>query len=292
MSCRTKSGATLVELLVVIAIIASMLGILLPGVQAVRKAAEKTEHLNWLRQRRLDEAPPQKTMKVVFIGNSRTYWNDIPGIVVEFGRSAGIQIHTKVVVEGGQTLEGHWNKGEAQNAITDDWAHFVVLQEQGGRATSAAEFPLYDSYATRFIQLCKTDAVPLLYATWGFKGDSDTTQAAITQGAFEIAKAEPNTNSEVCVVGEAWQRCYAEKPDLNLFDDDRHPNPYGAYLSACVFHATLHRLSPEGLPNTLTTQAGTPISVDAASAHYFQSLAWEVSQKFRERNKPYYLQKR
>jgi hypothetical protein len=275
MTHRKRSGASLVELLVVIAIISVMLGLLLPGVQAVRKAAEYTEHLNWLRQRRLDDAPPRKTMKVVFIGNSRTYWNDIPGIIVELGRSAGIHIHTTVIVEGGQSLEGHWNKGEAQNAITGDWADFVVLQEQ---TKHEHEQGLYREYATRFIQLCKYDAVPLIYET------------IFTQLAFEIAKEECNTNTEVCVVKEAWDTAEKELPGVQLRDDTGHPGPYGAYLTACVFHATFHRLSPEGLPNTLTTQAGTPISVDAPTAQYFQKLAWETSQKFRERNKPYYLQ--
>jgi hypothetical protein len=293
---RKRSGATLVELLVVIAIMSAMLGLLLPGVQAVRKAAEYTEHLNWLRQRRLDDAPPRKTMKVVFIGNSRTYWNDIPGIVVELGRSVGIQIHTTVVVEGGQTLEGHWNKGEAQSAITEDWADFVVLQERGSRQagvdhagySAPDEIDLYAEYATRFIQLCKADAVPLIFSSWG--NGTDQRQTDITTTAFHIKKRLRNTHTEVCVVGEAYQQCRDDRPDVELFDQTTHPNPYGAYLAACVFHATFHRLSPEGLPSNLTTQSGTSISVDAATAQYFQKLAWETAQKYREKNKPYYLQ--
>jgi hypothetical protein len=296
MTHRKTSGATLVELLVVIAIMSAMLGLLLPGVQAVRKAAAYTEHLNWLRQRRLDDAPPRKTMKVVFIGNSRTYWNDIPGIVVELGRSAGIEISTKVIVEGGQTLEGHWGNGDAQIAINEDWSDFVVLQERGSRQAGVdhAGYPSpdeghrYADYATRFIQLCKTDAVPLIFSSWG--NGTNQRQTDITTIAFSIKDKVENTHTEVCVVGEAYQRCLDERPDLELFDQTSHPNPYGAYLAACVFHATFHRLTPEGLPHTLTTQAGNLISVDAATAQYFQKVAWENAQKYRERNKPRYLQ--
>lgn len=279
-----RQGLTLVELLVVVAIIGVLFSLLLPAVQAARRSAERTLHSNWLRQRRLGEQPPRKRMRAVFVGNSRTYWNDIPGIVVELGRDMGVEISTKVVVEGGQTLEGHWNNGEAQDAITGDWADFVVLQEQGGRESSEEEWPLYLDYATRFIQLCKRDAAPMIYSTWGFKDESDM-QPTITERAFAIINDERNTHSEVCPVGEAWRT----DPGPELFDDDRHPSVYGAYLSACVFHALFHSMSPEGLTSSLTTKDGTQINIVPATAQGLQKLAWDTIQRFKEKNRPYYL---
>ena len=279
-----KRGTTLVELLVSVAIVAILTGLVLSAIQATRNSADYVVHLNWLRQRKLDNAPFRKTLRIVFIGNSHTYTSDIPGVVVEFAKTIGVEIKTKVITTGGERLEGHWNGPYAQNAITSEWSDFVVLQESSHGPYDYPES--FQEYAKKFCDLIDNKSVPLFYLAWADQS-SFWIQGILTDQVVQAMK--DNTYSEVCFVAEAWRIVRNERPDLNLFIDITHSSPTGAYLTGCVFHSVIHRLDPKGLPCEVTTESGSVVSVSPEVASYFQTVAWQVSEKYRNRYKPYYL---
>lgn len=282
-----RRAATLVELLVTIGIVALLAGLLLGGVQAARSATDHVVHGNWLRQRRLDAPPPRTTLRILFIGNSHTFVNDIPGLVTAMGAKIGCRVTAKSVVAGGQTLEGHWNGPEARGLIEGDWWDFVVLQEQSTRPVVDPDG--YRRLATQFCELARRDAVPLLYVCWA-REDAADSQDALTDRAIDVHKGTKDV--EVCPVGEAWRRVRAEQPDVALFTDGNHASAAGSYLTACVFHAIVHRASPVGLPHDVTTESGTHVAVDEATAGLLQEIAWQVAEKFRRRLKPDILKPR
>jgi len=69
-------------------------------------------------------------LKVLFVGNSFTARNDLPGLVARLAAARGRRLEHRLISAGGASLRMHWNKGEAPKAIREGGYDYVVLQEQ------------------------------------------------------------------------------------------------------------------------------------------------------------------
>ncbi len=70
-------------------------------------------------------------VRVLFIGNSYTYYNNLPGLLEYFVKESHKQIlKTKMIVRGGANLKLLWNAGRALQEIRRGKYDYVVLQEQ------------------------------------------------------------------------------------------------------------------------------------------------------------------
>src|SRR5437773_6623907 len=115
-------------------------------------------------------------MKILFIGNSFTARNDVPGIIESLANARGKQIDHRLISAGGASLRMHWNKGEAQRAIQETRYDYVVLQEQ---STLPVKNPRRMHENIRlFDQAIKASgAKTALYLTWARQNAPETQQA-------------------------------------------------------------------------------------------------------------------
>src|SRR5687768_2825792 len=68
-------------------------------------------------------------LRVLFVGNSLTYWNDLPAIVEALADSAKVKgLAWHMVAYPDFALEDHWAQGDAVAAISAGW-DIVVLQQ-------------------------------------------------------------------------------------------------------------------------------------------------------------------
>jgi hypothetical protein len=69
-------------------------------------------------------------LKILFIGNSFTARNNLPGLIAQLAAGRGKSIQHHLITAGGASLRTHWNAGEALRTIQHGQYDYVVLQEQ------------------------------------------------------------------------------------------------------------------------------------------------------------------
>lgn len=87
---------------------------------------------------------PTVPVKVLFIGNSFTARNNLPGLIAQLAAAHGKIIEHRLNSAGGASLRRHWNAGEALKVIENGHFDYVVFQEQSTLPIKNAE-RMYES---------------------------------------------------------------------------------------------------------------------------------------------------
>jgi hypothetical protein len=202
---------------------------------------------------------------VLFIGNSFTARNDLPGLIAALAAAGGKPFRHHLVQAGGASLRAHWNAGHAARLIAAGGFDAVVLQEQSTLpAKNAARFHenvrLFDG------AIRAAGAATALYMTWARRGAPEA-QAAITAAYTRIGE---ELGATVVPVGTAWARFLGAHDRPVLHDGDgSHPTLAGSYLAACVFYGTLLKESPVG-------NGAQVAGLSDEDRALLQKTAWEV----------------
>ena len=196
-----------------------------------------------------------KSLRVLFLGNSYTYYNDLHLLVRNLAKAAqpDLALEVRAITEGGISLGELWQKREVQEALDKDHWDYVVLQEHSmlGWSYREGEEVINDpAYFWQSLQLFalkirRAGAIPVLFLTWARKAKPDT------QPDLDYAYATPGRDlkARVAPVGRAWFSVRQQKPDLELFaPDGSHPSLAGSYLAACVMLNTILESKCESLP--------------------------------------------
>jgi hypothetical protein len=180
---------------------------------------------------------------VLFIVNSFTARNDLPGLIARLAAAQGKRMERRLISAGGASLRTHWNAGEAAKAIRDGKYDAVVLQEQSTLPVKNAK-RMHENIRL-FDEAIKTaGAKTVLYMTWA-RQHAPETQEAITDAYTAIGR---ELGATVAPVGTAWQQFLAKYDQPALHDKDQsYPSTAGSYLAACVFLAVLFQENPVGL---------------------------------------------
>jgi hypothetical protein len=193
-------------------------------------------------------------IRVLFIGNSYTFANDLPGAFAELAQANGHEVETGMLAAGGATLADHVADAATMQALGSSRWDQVVLQEQSQipAVRGLRSQQMYPAARALVGDVRSTGALPMLLVTWahrdGWPENGLPDYAAMQDGinAGYQAIAHELTVPEA-PVGYAWAQVRHDHHDVDLWQaDGSHPSMSGTYLAACVLYATILGQSPEG----------------------------------------------
>jgi len=222
--------------------------------------------------------------RVLFIGNSLTAANDLPGLVAALSRAAGDDppLAAASVAYGGFALEDHLVQGDAPRAIAQGGWDVVILQ-QGPSTLPESRVNLIE-YTRRFDPLIRAvGARTALYGVW-----TDATRMfAFDDGIESYRQAAAAVDGMLFPAALSWKRAWERDPSLPFYSGDQfHPSLLGTYMAALVIYGELRDQSPLGLPSHIALPNFT-YQVDAAQARICQEVAEEITGTRRRSGKPW-----
>ena len=220
----------------------------------------------------------QEDLRVLFIGNSLTYWNEMPWMLERVAESKNRTLKAAFSGGSGMSLKQHWQRGRALKAIGSERWDYVVLQGQSSEPTAAPNE--FARYAKMFdAEIRKRGAKTILLETWAPQ-EAPERQAEISKRYADAARA---LGARLAPMAKAWHRTRAQ--GIETYGDHLHPSLAGSYLTACLFYALLFGQTPAGATHVFDVQfeidefyrrALEHDRIDAATAAAIQRIAWET----------------
>jgi hypothetical protein len=191
------------------------------------------------------------TLKVLFVGNSYTYYNNMPQLVSVLSDSTPTKLITRKSTVGGVTLKNHWlgERGlKTKEIIAAGGYDIVVIQGYSmGTIDHPEDFKKYSKELCDFIKA--SGAKPYFYMTWA-RERVPQYQETITAMYNQVAR---ENGAGIIPVGKAWELARQLRPNLELFvPDGSHPSAIGSFLIASVFTKAFTGGLPKTVPSRFT----------------------------------------
>ena len=188
-------------------------------------------------------------MHILFVGNSYTYYHDMPKMLARLCLENGKDVCVDSVTKGGRKLYENLDpEDQYHQSIKEKCAarQYDVLFVQEQSYFALADYEKFMEGVVGVRQMVNPKST-VLYATWGRKegcplleklGLSSSEMTASLSAAY--ARAAKTVGADLSPVGECFALATEQAPDIELYSEDlSHPSPVGSALAATVHYRTL-----------------------------------------------------
>lgn len=172
-------------------------------------------------------------MKLLFIGNSHTYYNAMPELVRRLFEATGQKAHVTMLAEGGKSLEQHATTQNTAFNLRYGAYDLVVAQDK----STGFDAALFANGAGALKELCDKCRTPLyLYMPWTPR-DAREKQGAMTDAYSDFCR---KNGCFFAPVGEVFGRMLLSEQQGALYrEDGSHATPFGSYVAAVTIFYTV-----------------------------------------------------
>ena len=236
----------------------------------------------------------QVTKRVLFLGNSLTYVNNLPQMIADAALSTGDILIFDSYCPGGYKLYQHYADVNTRNKIMMGNWDYVVLQDQSllpATDTASVNFAVFpyafklDSMINQYNPCCET----MFYMTWGYKNGCagcfsswpyvETYEGMDSLLNLRYRMMADSNHAVVSPVGAVWHYIRDNFPLIDLYQaDEIHPSVAGTYAGACSFYSALFRKDPALITFNASLSPGDALNIrnSAKVVVYDSLLNWNV----------------
>lgn len=206
----------------------------------------------WSQSTSFSQKKEKEAIRVLFVGNSFTYFFNLSQVTTVMAESQGVTLFTRQSTVGGSSLEQHWK--EEKGTMTRKWLDslewdYVVLNNHSLSTINDPEGFL--EYSKKFANLIRSKgAEPVFMQTWGYK--SNPLMIRTITSSYKDLTTQTKTQFVPC--GELFAEARKWRPDLELFHDDKHPSSNGTYLLGLAFFKYFTGKSTSDIKSRLWTE--------------------------------------
>ena len=198
----------------------------------------------------------ESPIRILFVGNSLTYYNDMPSIFQGIAEASDVSVEIDCLANGSYYFSYYAsetsNYGIKYRSLLNNGNYdYVVLQGQSSeliRVYNSSSLPS----ASTLVDLARdAGATPIFYMTWGLSNGysyigGDGTKYEYTYDSMTDALSDAyytlgnELGVKVSPVGQNFKNYEKLFGDVDLIsNDEKHPTFAGSYLVACTLYNTI-----------------------------------------------------
>ena len=191
----------------------------------------------------LDRRPVQR---LLFLGHSLTYYNEMPAMVAKMADSADSPIRYEITMRPfpNASLEDHWRSRKSREILFQtDWDR-VIVQPERSYQQERQDSGLYRAGSGLLTGTGK--GRPAVVISWlpAESGRREHNDATVRSEQFDVVQSNLRglayaTGADVIDVAGVWEAVLEEELPFSLYKDGNHPSLEGSYLAAPVVYASI-----------------------------------------------------